>query len=75
MTCYFLNVRNFRSKSKNECYLLTVANKDGEVSEFFITSDLYESLCSSFAPFDLVSIELSYARGRCSVLSVEHVVE
>lgn len=71
MKCYFLNVRRFVSKAGKDCCMLTVADLDGQVNEFFITSVLFEQLDAGVRPFDFVDVELSVSRGRVSVHAVE----
>lgn len=71
MKCYFLNVRRFVSKAGKDCCILTVADPDGQISEFFITPRIFEQLDSDARPFDFVDVELSVSRGRISVHSVE----
>lgn len=71
MKCYFLNVRRFVSKAGKDCSMLTVADLDGQVSEFFIPPALFEQLDANVRPFDFVDVELSVSRGRVSVHSVE----
>lgn len=71
MKCYFLNVRRFVSKAGKDCCMLTVADLDGQVSEFFIAPTLFEQLDASLRPFDFIDVELSVSRGRVSVHAVE----
>lgn len=70
MKCYFLNVRKFISKSGTDCHMLTVADANGEVSDFFITAQQFSDF-SDFVPFDFCELTLSVKRNRISVVSLE----
>lgn len=67
MFCFFLNVHKFVSRAGNNCYILTIASPEGEVSEFFITEDLYKQAVDLFNPFDYFELVLTAARGRITV--------
>lgn len=71
MKCYFLNVRRFVSKAGKDCCLLTVTDSSGQVSEFFISPDLFEQLDGNYRPFNFIDVEISVSRGRVSVFNVE----
>lgn len=73
MKCYFLNVRTFLSKSGKSCYMITIANCDGEVSEFFISKELYDFVSSSFSPFDYVEVSIVVARGHVSLSGINRI--
>lgn len=73
MLCYFLNVRKFISKSGKDCYMLTVASTDGDVSDFFISDIVYGLASESFSPFEYVELSLTASRGRFTVSGIEHV--
>lgn len=75
MFCYFLNCRKFLSKSAKLCYILTVASPDGEVSEFFLNEDTYDSLVGNYGAFDCINLGISVSRGRVSIISVEHALD
>lgn len=72
MFCYFLNCRSFVSKGGKHCNILQVATSDGSVSEFFVSSEVSQSL-SSFKPFDNLRLDITVSRGRVSVISAELV--
>lgn len=73
MLCYFLNVRKFISRSGKDCYMLTVASPEGDVSEFFITDTVYGMASETFAPFEYVQLSLTASRGRFTVAGIERV--
>lgn len=73
MLCYFLSVRKFISKSGKDCYMLTVASPDGDVSDFFITDVVYAMASETFAPFEYVELSLTASRGRFTVSGIERV--
>lgn len=67
MKCYFLNARTFSSKSGKSYYVVTIANREGEVSEFFVSQEFYDLVAGTFKPFDFVEADLSVSRGRVSL--------
>lgn len=73
MLCYFLNVRKFISKSGKDCYMLTVASPDGDVSDFFISDTVYGLASETFAPFEYVELSLTASRGKFTVSGIERV--
>lgn len=73
MFCFFLNVRKFISKLGKDCYILTVASVDGEVSDFFINDTLYGMASETFAPFEYVELALTASRGRFTVTGIDRV--
>lgn len=73
MKCYFLNARKFMSKAGKSFFMITIANRDGEVSEFFVSEELYDYAVRSFNPFDYVEIAMSVSRGHVSLCGIEHV--
>lgn len=73
MKCYFLNARKFSSKAGKSCFMITIANRDGEVSEFFVTEELYDSAAQSFSPFDYVEVAMSVSRGHVSLSGISHI--
>lgn len=74
MFCFFLNVHKFVSKAGNHCYILTIASPEGEVSEFFVTEDLYQQAVELFNPFDYIELVLTASRGRISVTGFTHAL-
>lgn len=75
MFCYFLNCRKIVSKAGKEFFILTVATQDGDVSEFFVSENLYNSLSSVVLPFDYVNLMVNVQRGRVTVTSVEPALD
>lgn len=73
MKGYFLNARKFMSKSGKTCYVVSVANRDGEVSEFFVSEDFYNNVSASFAPFDFVEISFNVSRGFVLLSDISHI--
>lgn len=73
MKGYFLNARKFISKSGKTCYVVSVANCDGEVSEFFVSQDFYNNVSTSFAPFDYVEISFNVSRGFVLLSGINHI--
>lgn len=73
MKSYFLNARSFTSKNGKACYVIVIANLQGDVSEFFVPKDLYNKVSSKFSPFDFVEISLQISRGRPMLIDVSHV--
>ena len=73
MKCYFLNSRKFLSKAGKSCFIITIANSDGEVSEFFISEELYNYASQSFSPFDYVEVSITFSRGHASLCGITHI--
>lgn len=73
MKCYFLNARKFSSKAGKSCFMITIANCDGEVSEFFVSEELYDYAARSFRPFDYVEVAMSVSRGHVSLSGIDRV--
>lgn len=72
MFCYYLNCRHFLSKSNRDCYVLTVASEAGDVSDFFISKQLFTTFSENSAPFDYVRLDMAFGRnGSPLVLGYE----
>lgn len=75
MLCYFLNIRKFVSKAGHDCFIFTIASPEGDVSEFFVSEDIYIEASNSLAAFDYIEVSLTANRGRFSITGFEHVVK
>lgn len=75
MFCYFLNVRKFVSKAGKECCIFTIASPEGDVSEFFVSDEVYSAAVEKLSPFDNIELTLTANRGKFSVSGFEHVVQ
>lgn len=73
MKFYFLNARTFMSKAGKSCFMITIANHDGEVSEFFVSEELFNVASKSFNPFDYVSVEVTFSRGHATLCGISPV--
>lgn len=69
MFCYYLNCRHFLSKSSKDCYMLTVASPFGDVSDFFISKELFNSFSENSAPFDYIRLDMTFGRNGSPVVS------
>lgn len=69
MFCYYLNCRHFLSKSSKDCYMLTVASPLGDVSDFFISKELFNSFSENSAPFDYIRLDMTFGRNGSPVVS------
>lgn len=74
MFCYFLNVRQFVSKAGKNCCIFTIASPDGDVSEFFVSEDIYQQAVDLLNPFDYIELALTASRGRFSVSGFTHAL-
>ena len=74
MLCYFLNARKFVSKAGHDCFIFTIASPEGDVSEFFVSEDIYIKASNDLAAFDYIEISLTSNRGRFSISSFERAV-
>lgn len=67
MSTYFLNHRSFMSKDKSKQYhVLTVCDDNGEISEFFHSSDIDIPNVALFTPLDL-DVSISKFKGSTRV--------
>lgn len=69
MFCYYLNCRHFLSKSNKDCYMLTVASSAGDVSDFFISKQLFTAFSENSNPFDYVRLDITFGRNGSPVVA------
>lgn len=71
MKLLFLNNRSFQSKKGKMCHIVTFANMDGTVMEFFHDGELDVDNMRPFTPVDVVFTYEPYGSGlRAKLASV-----
>lgn len=66
MPVYFINHRNFSSKSGQKYHVLTVCDDEGEISEFFHDEDVFIPNVCLFCPL-LLDVSVSKYKGSTRI--------